>query len=87
MIGLKKMFVMLTSVVKVGDNDQVPTPHLVPWCQDNMISLQLTAVKSSYGMYDRHHESQTTIGTFNKTIHIVSKARKADKSCVVMMIQ
>ena len=50
MIGLKKMFVTLTSAAKVGDRDQVPTPHLVPWCQDNMRPLQLTAVKSSYGM-------------------------------------
>ena len=46
MIGLKKMFVTLTSAAKVGDRDQVPTPHLVPWCQDNMRPLQLTAMLS-----------------------------------------
>ena len=49
-MSIHTMFVTLTSAAKVGDRDQVPTPHLVPWCQDNMRPLQLTAVKSSYGM-------------------------------------
>ena len=29
-LGLKKMFVTLTSAAKVGDRDQAPTPHPVP---------------------------------------------------------